>query len=107
MLSCFVEISIINANRVDPDQTPRSVASDLGLHCFLMSLFMGRRHELVNLTKNDLNVRKQKTFLKKLFKLKKKGLWRSWASAFEIFNEAKNVLTLEKMYHKKLHDLFF
>ena len=29
----FVEIPERNANSVDPDQTPRSVASDLGLHC--------------------------------------------------------------------------
>ena len=26
------------ANSVDPDQTPRSAASDLGLHCLSMSL---------------------------------------------------------------------
>ena len=34
MLLCFIEISVFNANSVEPDQTPRSVASDLGLHCF-------------------------------------------------------------------------
>ena len=28
----YVEISELNANSVDPYQTPRSVASDLGLH---------------------------------------------------------------------------
>ena len=28
-LSCFIEISELNSNSVDPDQTPRSVASDL------------------------------------------------------------------------------
>ena len=33
LLSCFVEISELNANSVDPDQGPRSAASDLGLHC--------------------------------------------------------------------------
>ena len=37
LLSCFVEISEINANRLDLDQTPRSAASDLGLSCFSMS----------------------------------------------------------------------
>ena len=31
-------ILILNANSVDPDQTPRSAASDLGLHCLPMSL---------------------------------------------------------------------
>ena len=27
----------LNANSIDPDQTPRSAASDLGLHCLHMS----------------------------------------------------------------------
>ena len=40
---CFIEILVFNANSVDPDQTPRSatprsVASDLGLHSLPMSL---------------------------------------------------------------------
>ena len=26
-------VSVIYANSADPDQTPRSAASDLGLHC--------------------------------------------------------------------------
>ena len=30
--ACFIEIPALNANSADPDQTPRSVASDLGLH---------------------------------------------------------------------------
>ena len=38
LLSCFEEMSELNANSVDPDQTPRYAASDLGLHCLLMSL---------------------------------------------------------------------
>ena len=29
---------VFNANSVDPDQTPRSAASDLGLDCLPMSL---------------------------------------------------------------------
>ena len=33
-----LEISELNANSEDPDQTPRSAASDLGLHCLPMSL---------------------------------------------------------------------
>ena len=37
LLPCFIEIHILNANNVDPDQTPRSAASDLGLHCLPMS----------------------------------------------------------------------
>ena len=38
LLPSFVENSIFNANSVDPDQTPRSAASDLGLQCLPMSL---------------------------------------------------------------------
>ena len=49
-LPCFIEIHAFNLNNVDSDQTPRSVASDLGLNCLPMSLLIGRyRHERVNL----------------------------------------------------------
>ena len=41
VLSCFIEIPVSHANNVDPDQTPRSAASDLDLHCLQMSLFIG------------------------------------------------------------------
>ena len=34
----FTEIPVLNANSIDPDQAPRSVASDLGLYCLPMSL---------------------------------------------------------------------
>ena len=34
----FAEISGRNANIVDSDQTPHSVASDLDLHCLSVSL---------------------------------------------------------------------
>ena len=43
LLPWFTEIPVLNANSVDPDYTPRSAASDLGLHCLPMSLFMGRQ----------------------------------------------------------------
>ena len=33
LLPCFIEIHEFNANSVDPDQMPRSVVSDQGLHC--------------------------------------------------------------------------
>ena len=36
----FIEIPEINANSVDPDQTPRSAASALGLHHLPMSLLL-------------------------------------------------------------------
>ena len=42
---CFVEIPVYNAYSVDPDQTPRSVASDLGLQCLLMSFLWDVRHK--------------------------------------------------------------
>ena len=32
LLPCFIETPLFNANSIDPDQTPRSVASDLELH---------------------------------------------------------------------------
>ena len=32
LLPYFIELSVINANRVDPDQTPRFATSDLDLH---------------------------------------------------------------------------
>ena len=39
LLSCFVKNSELNANSEDPDQTPRSAASDLGLLCLPMSFY--------------------------------------------------------------------
>ena len=39
---------VINANSVDPDQTPHSAASELGLHCLPMSHLWDARHKLVN-----------------------------------------------------------
>ena len=41
LISCFNEIPVFNANSVDADQTPRSAASDLGLHRFANVPFMG------------------------------------------------------------------
>ena len=35
-----MDIPVLNANNVDPDQTPHSVAPDLGLHCLLITLFV-------------------------------------------------------------------
>ena len=45
IVTTFVEISIFNANSVDPDQMPHSVASVLGLHYLPMSLFWEGRHK--------------------------------------------------------------
>ena len=43
LLSCFVEISELKTNSVDPDQTPLPVAYDLGLHCLPISLLWDAR----------------------------------------------------------------
>ena len=43
LLPCFAEIPVLDTNSVDPDQKPRSVASDLGLHCLQMSLLWDAR----------------------------------------------------------------
>ena len=43
----FIDISVSNANSVDPDQTPRFAASDLGLHCLPMSLLWDARHKWI------------------------------------------------------------
>ena len=40
LLVCFTEIPVFNANSVDPDQMPHSVASDLGPHCFVNYSFV-------------------------------------------------------------------
>ena len=42
-LLCVAYIPVCYANSVDPDQTPRSAASDLGLHCLPMSPYMVRQ----------------------------------------------------------------
>ena len=38
---------VFNANIVDPDQTPHSAASDLGLHCLPMSVLWNAMHKWV------------------------------------------------------------
>ena len=48
MLPWFIENPFLNANNVDPDKTPRSAASDLGLYCLPMSLLWDARHKWVN-----------------------------------------------------------
>ena len=35
--------TIVTTNSLDPDQTPRSAASDLGLYCLSMSQFWGQK----------------------------------------------------------------
>ena len=43
LLLLLLEIPAFNANSVDPDQTPRSAVSDLGLHCLPVSLLSDAR----------------------------------------------------------------
>ena len=47
MLLRFIVISVLNANNVDPEQTPRSVASDLSLHSLQMSILWDARHKWI------------------------------------------------------------
>ena len=49
LLSFIIEIPLLNANGVDSDQTPLA-ASDLGLHCFPVSLIWDTRHTYVKST---------------------------------------------------------
>ena len=45
---CFIELPLVNANSVDPDQTQHYVASDLGLHCLQVTLLCVSRLKWVN-----------------------------------------------------------
>ena len=48
VLPFIIEIPVFNANTVDPDQMPHSVASDLGLHSLPVSFLWDARHKWVN-----------------------------------------------------------
>ena len=50
LLPCFIGMTIISANSTGPVQTPRSAASDLGLHCLPMSHLWDAMHKWVNIT---------------------------------------------------------
>ena len=43
----FYSDSVLTANSVDPDQTPRLAASNLGIHCLPKSLLKDARHKWV------------------------------------------------------------
>ena len=49
LLPWFTEISVLKANSVDPEQTPLSAASDLGLCCLRMSFLWDTRHKCVKI----------------------------------------------------------
>ena len=46
-------MSVLNANSVDPDQTPQNAASDMGLHYLLMSYLGDTGHIWFNLHKQS------------------------------------------------------
>ena len=50
LLPGFIKTPINNANSIDPDQTPRPAASDLGLHYLPMSHLWNARLKWVNVT---------------------------------------------------------
>ena len=47
--ACFIDIPVLNANSVDPDQTPHCAASDLGIHCLPISNLWDVRLKWVNM----------------------------------------------------------
>ena len=49
IIMVFVDIPVVNVNSVDSDQTLRSVASDLGLHCLPMPLLWDVRYKQVHI----------------------------------------------------------
>ena len=53
LIPCFVMILELNANSVDPDQTPHFAASDLGLHLLPMFLLWEATHKWVNQHRED------------------------------------------------------
>ena len=54
---------VVNANIVDPDQTPRSAASDLGLQCLPMSHLWDARHKNVKGERNTLSMDASHVFI--------------------------------------------
>ena len=47
IIKIFYRIPVFFANSVDPDQTPQTAASDLGLHCLPMSLLRDARQKWI------------------------------------------------------------
>ena len=62
LLPYFIEISVFIANCVDPDLTPRSLASDLDLHCLptfiLLALGINGLNFVLN-NKRDFTISKE------------------------------------------------
>ena len=47
-LKSFLDIRVSNTNSAYPDQTPRTAASDLGLHCLPICLLWDARHRIIS-----------------------------------------------------------
>ena len=47
IVKIFYKMSVFSANSIDQDQTPRSMASDLGPHCLAMSRLWDATHKWV------------------------------------------------------------
>ena len=60
-----MDMFVFNANSADPDQTPRSAASDLGQHCLSMSLLWDARHKWVKIRKKKTTQKTKKQQQKK------------------------------------------
>ena len=65
-----MEIPVFNAISVDPDQTPRSVASVLGLQCLPMSLLWNARLKLVIAIQKGYSSEGEQTLLKEFSPMK-------------------------------------
>ena len=48
LLQCFIEMHVHGAKSVDPDQTPHYAATDLGLYCLSMPIFVNARPTWIN-----------------------------------------------------------
>ena len=51
LLPCFTDVLVFNVNNVNTDRTPRSAASELGLHCLQIFLLCNAGHKWV---KNEI-----------------------------------------------------
>ena len=78
------KVSELNANSVDPDQTPRSAASDLGLHCLPMPHLWDVRLNRVrqNGKKNNTVSNVFVSFLERGTALKKKAFYQAFLLEF-------------------------
>ena len=50
LLLCFIDIPVFNGNSLDPDQMLHPASSDLGLHCFPVTLLGVSRLKLVKVS---------------------------------------------------------